>query len=163
MWQGKKIIYFQECKEYGPFLVGEYFALIWIIFNLNIYILKCIKVLAFISVVNFIWYLLCMKTLSETDGSYYSLNLSIEYLVYIVSQLFVLIALYRLVIICEDCTSSLKLIIEIPLPFAWSPIAQRPTRNYSLNRCKRRNQGRWAGMKSDEMPELTGSLSTDSN
>lgn len=148
MWQGKKIIYFQECKEYGPFLVDEYFALIWIIFNLDFYILKCIKMLAFISVVNFISYLLCLKTLSETDGSYYSFNLT----------------LYRLVIICEDCTSSLKLIIEIPLPFAWSPIAQRPTRNYSLNRCKRRrNQERWAGTKSDEMPELTGGLSTDSN
>lgn len=74
--------------------------------------------LAFVSVVNFISYLLCMKTLSETDGSYDSINLSIEYLVCIVTQLFVLIAVHRLVIICEDCTSSLKLITEIPLPFA---------------------------------------------
>lgn len=74
--------------------------------------------LAFVSVVDFVSYLLCMKTLSETDGSYYSFNLSIEYLVCIVTQLFVLIAVHRLVIICEDCTSSLKLITEIPLPFA---------------------------------------------
>lgn len=40
MWQGKKIIYFQECKEYGPFLVDEHFAWIWIIFNFNIYSLN---------------------------------------------------------------------------------------------------------------------------
>lgn len=40
MLQGKKIIYFQECKENGPFLVDEHFALIWIIFNLNFYTLN---------------------------------------------------------------------------------------------------------------------------